>query len=294
MSPRRADLHTHTTASDGTLSPRELVTKAARAGLAAVAVTDHDVTFGAAEAVSAGAELGVEVIPGVEVSAEWPPGQMHVLGLWIDPADAAFNRWLAAILGGRNERNRRIVGRLRELGVDIDLAEVEAVAGEGAVGRPHIAQVLIAKGAAADHRQAFDRYLAKGSAAYFDRLRATPAEAVERIHAAGGLAVLAHPHYCGARDAAELGVWVGQLRDAGLDGIEVRYSTFSAAHRRTAEALARRFDLLPSGGSDFHGAAKPAIRLGVGRGDLVVPAEWVEGMKEALARRHEAAAGAAR
>jgi hypothetical protein len=290
---RRADLHTHTTASDGTLTPRELVAAAARAGLAAVAVTDHDVTFGAAEAVAAGAEAGVEVVPGVEVSADWPRGQMHVLGLWIDPADAALERWLAPILGGRNARNERIIARLRELGADLELAEVEAVAGDGAVGRPHIAQVMVAKGIVADPRQAFDRFLAKGAPAYFDRVRATPREAVEHIHAAGGLAVLAHPHYCGARDLAELAEWVGELKDAGLDGIEVRYSTFTAADQRDAAALARRFDLLPSGGSDFHGASKSGIQLGVGRGDLVVPAAWVDAMKEALAPRRGAAAGSA-
>lgn len=278
------DLHTHTTASDGTASPAELVDAAVGAGLSAVAVTDHDVTFGAAEAVAAAAASGapIEVVPGVEVSAEWPRGQMHLLGLFIDPTDTAFSSWLAEILGGRDARNARIVARLRELGVDLELAEVEAVAGEGAVGRPHIAQVLVAKGAAANLRQAFDRFLGKGAAAYFDRLRATPEQAIERIHAAGGLAVLAHPHHCGAADEAELTGWVGELRDAGLDGIEVRYSTFCAADRKVAERLARRFDLLPSGGSDFHGANKPDIRLGRGRGDLAVPREFLDRMKEAL------------
>jgi hypothetical protein len=281
------DLHTHTTASDGTASPAELVVAAVRAGLSAVAVTDHDVTFGAAEAVAAAAASGapVEIVPGVEVSAEWPPGQMHLLGLFIDPGDGAFSAWLAEILGGRDARNARIVARLRELGVAIELSEVEALAGEGAVGRPHMAQVLVAKGAAASLREAFDRYLGKGAAAYFDRLRATPEQAIARIHAAGGLAVLAHPHHCGAADEAELTGWVGELVDAGLDGIEVLYSTFSAADRQVAERLARRFDLLPSGGSDFHGGNKPDIRLGRGRGDLAVPRAFLEGMKEALARR---------
>ncbi len=255
--------------------------EAARAGLAAVAVTDHDVTFGAAEAVAHGDELGVEVVPGVEVSAEWKPGQMHIVGLWIDPGDPELTEWLDAILGGRNARNTRIVARLRELGVDIELAEVEAVAGDGAVGRPHIAQVLVAKGAVGSRQEAFDRYLAKGAPAYFDRLRATPEEAIAHLHAAGGLAVLAHPHYCGARDAGQLSEWVGTLADAGLDGIEVRYSTFTAADRRVAEQLARRYDLLPSGGSDFHGAAKPDIALGSGRGDLEVPAAWLESLRAA-------------
>lgn len=278
------DLHTHTTASDGTASPAELVAAAVDAGLSAVAVTDHDVTFGAAEAVAAAAASGapIEVVPGVEVSAEWPRGQMHLLGLFINPEDRAFSGWLAEILGGRDARNARIVARLRELGVDLELAEVEAVAGDGAVGRPHMAQVLVAKGAAANVKEAFDRFLGKGAAAYFDRLRATPGQAIERIHAAGGLAVLAHPHHCGAADEEELTGWVGELREAGLDGIEVRYSTFSAVDRRRAERLARRFDLLPSGGSDFHGGNKPDIRLGRGRGDLAVPREYLDRMKEAL------------
>lgn len=281
------DLHTHTTASDGTTSPAELVAAAVRAGLSAVAVTDHDVTFGAAEAVAAAAATGapVEIVPGVEISAEWPRGQMHLLGLFVDPGDRALCGWLEEILGGRDARNARIVARLRELGVEIELSEVEAVAGDGAVGRPHIAQVLVRKGAVASLREAFDRYLGKGAAAYFDRLRATPGQAIERIHAAGGLAVLAHPHHCGAADEAELTAWVGELRDAGLDGIEVLYSTFSGEDRRVAQRLASRFDLLPSGGSDFHGGNKPDIRLGRGRGDLAVPREFLDRMKQALSRR---------
>ncbi len=281
----RVDLHTHTTASDGSLAPAELIQAAAAAGLAAVAVTDHDITAGLAPALAAGTALDIEVVPGVEVSAEYKPGQMHILGLFIDPQSVALNGWLAEVLDGRNGRNVKIVARLLELGVEITLDEVEAEAGGGAVGRPHIAQVLLDNGAVSSRQEAFDRYLARGAAAYFDRPRATPVRTIENIHAGGGLAVLAHCNSLGANDAAELEQAIRGLKDQGLDGLEIRHPSFSPERQATVEAIARKLDLLPSGGSDFHGKAKPQVKLGVGRGKLHVPYAFLEKLKEALARR---------
>jgi hypothetical protein len=279
---RLIDLHTHTSASDGSFSPAHLVRAAAAAELSAVAVTDHDITSGVAEALTEGREAGIEVVPGVEVSAEWKPGQMHIVGLFIDPADKGLIGWLGEILAGRNTRNARIVERLRELGIDITLDEVLAVAGEGAVGRPHFAQVLIEKGAVRTRQEAFDRFLAKGTPGYVDRVRATPEDAIARIHAAGGLAVLAHINYCGHRNDAELRAWVTQLKDAGLDGIETRYQTYTLEDETLADALADEFDLAPSGGSDFHGADMPGVELGTGRGNLRVPYQFLNALRTRL------------
>ena len=188
------DLHTHTTASDGSLSPSELVKAAADARLLAVAITDHDTIEGVEEAAQAGSDIGIEVVPGVEVSAEYSPGQMHIVGLFIDHHNQELGTWLSGIQGGRDTRNPRIIARLQELGLPITMDEVVKVAGEGSVGRPHIARVMVAKGFVDDTQEAFDKYLAKGAPAYFDRLRATPEDSIRRIHSAGGLAILAHPN----------------------------------------------------------------------------------------------------
>ena len=278
---RRVDLHAHTTASDGSLTPTELVEAAKEAGLAAIAVTDHDTIEGVAEALEAGERLGVEVVPGVEVSAEHSPGQMHIVGLLIDSESESLATWLDEIMGGRDNRNPRIIAKLQELGIDITMEEVEAIAGEGAVGRPHIAQVLVAEGAVATTQEAFDRFLAKGAVAYFDRLRATPEDAIAQIHAAGGLAILAHANYCGAESPEELEALVRSLKDMGLDGIETQYSTFTEEDAALCAELAERIDLLPSGGTDFHGTTKPTIRLGVGTGDIDVPYETLARLKTA-------------
>lgn len=266
------------------MTPTELVEAARETGLAAIAITDHDTIEGVAEAMEAGARLGVEVVAGVEVSAQHSPGQMHILGLLIDPASASLNEWLGEIMGGRDNRNPRIIAKLQELGIDITMEEVEAIAGDGAVGRPHIAQVLVAKGAVSSTQAAFDCYLAKGAVAYFDRLRAAPADAIAQIHAAGGLAVLAHPQFCGAENDEALEELVRSLKDIGLDGIETQYSSFTAEDAALCASIARKLDLLESGGTDFHGGAKPTIRLGVGKGTVNVPYETLARLKDAAER----------
>ena len=267
------------------MTPTELVEAAKAARLAAIAITDHDTIEGVAEGMEAGARLGVEVIAGVEVSAEHSPGQMHILGLLVDPASASLNEWLSEMMGGRDSRNPRIIARLRQLGIDITMEDVEAVAGEGAMGRPHIAQVLVAKGAVSSRQAAFDHYLAKDALAYFDRLRATPADAIAKIHAAGGLAILAHPQYCGARSDNELKTLVSGLKDIGLDGIETQYTSFTREDADLCARIARDLDLLESGGTDFHGTTKPDTRLGDGKGTVNVPYETLARLKEAAGRQ---------
>lgn len=296
---RCVDLHTHTTASDGSLAPDALVRLARQIDLAAVAITDHDTVAGCAPALAAGADLGIEVVPGVEVSVVPElPGQLHLLGLLLDPGDPGLLAWLQGLREARNRRNPKIIERLQALGISITLAEVEARAREDAahaasggsglaegeslvVGRPHIAEVLLDKGVVRSGQEAFTRYLTKGAPAYVDRERATPAEAIDVIHRAGGLAVIAHPQYCQARNREELAAFLRRLKDLGLDGMEIHYPTLTDEEAATLAWLARTIGLLASGGSDFHGEIKPGLQLGTGYGRLRVPQAVLDELKQA-------------
>ncbi|MEW5913289.1 MAG: PHP domain-containing protein [Thermodesulfobacteriota bacterium] len=273
------DLHTHTTASDGSLSPRTLVAAAQAAGLAAVAVTDHDSVAGLDEALTAGGERGLEVVPGVEISLERPGGgSMHLIGLWVDHQNPELKQGLAWLQQARAQRNPRIVARLNDLGLALTLAEVEAAAAGGQVGRPHFAQVLVAKGAAANRQEAFGRYLRRGAPAYVEKDRFAPADGLALIRAAGGLPVLAHPGLLEMHPAA-LAELVRELKELGLEGLEAYYSEHDPALERRLLGLAARLGLAVSGGSDFHGGLKPDIRLGTGLGTLRVPAALLAGLK---------------
>ena len=194
-SQRTVDLHTHTTASDGDLSPTELVARAHAAGLTAIAVTDHDTTAGLHEALEAGKRIGLEVVPGIELSAEVGRGQCHLLGFLIDPDNEPLLSRLRYVVDMRNNRNSHIIDRLRnELGFDITLDEVEVIAGGDIVARPHFARVMVNKGYVSSMQEAFDIFLGKGGRAYVERVRLSPPEAIALIHGAGGVAVLAHPN----------------------------------------------------------------------------------------------------
>jgi len=283
---RLVDLHTHTTASDGTCTPTALVEVAMQTALAAVAVTDNDTLAGVPEAEQAARKLGMELVPGVEVSAEHSPGSMHIVGLLLDWRHGGLNDWLTELSAGRARRNPRIISRLQGLGVDIEMAEAEAQAFGGQVGRPHIAQVLVSKGVVGSVEEAFNRYLAKHAPAYAERPRATPREAIAHIHAAGGLAILAHPETCRARGAAELEALLRSLMAVGLDGVEVHTSGSSPEQRVLTARLCARLGLLPSGGSDYHGDVRPSVRLGKGRGNLRVPYALLQRLKAARAQLH--------
>lgn len=274
------DLHTHTTASDGDLSPARIVSTAKSADLAAIAVTDHDTIGGLYEALGAGENLDFEVVPGVEVSVQHALGQMHIVGLFIDPGASELNNWLKKLIESRNERNPKIVRKLQGFGFDIRMEEVKGAAKGEAVGRPHIAQVLCDKGIVSSTREAFDKYLNRGRPAYVERMKATPGDAIAKIHNAGGLAILAHCHDCGVKNAGELEDVISRLKDLGLDGMEVRCSEFTPEEQDVAESICKKLALLPSGGSDFHGRSKPDIKLGVGRGNLEVPYSFLTALKD--------------
>jgi 3',5'-nucleoside bisphosphate phosphatase len=265
---RLCDLHTHSNHSDGDLSPRELVRLASRKRLAGLALTDHDTVAGLAEAAEAAAEdPQLTFIPGVEVSAAFPQGTLHILGLCIDPAGVALADLTARLLDARNERNPRIVAKLRAMGVDITMDEVLSRAGVadqagGVVGRAHIAAVLMRKGYARDLADAFARYLSPGAPAFVDKERLAPAQAIAAIHDARGLAILAHPVQLQFGNFAECERMVRSLQDAGLDGLEAYHSDHSDVETRFFLDLARRLDMAVAGGSDYHGSIKAEVRLG--------------------------------
>jgi predicted metal-dependent phosphoesterase TrpH len=282
LETRTIDLHAHTTASDGDHAPTALVRHAAAIGLSAIAVTDHDTTAGVAEALQAGKDYGVEVVPGIELSAEVEKGQCHLLGYGIDPASPLLRERLREVLENRASRNEKIVGKLRDLGFDVSLEEIRAVAGGEVVARPHFARVLINKGYVGSVQEAFDLYLAKGAKAYVDRDRLTPEEAISLLHTAGGVAVLAHPNNL-KRDEEETAVEIARLQSLGLDGIEARYNRHTPEDTARYLALAERRGLLTTGGSDFHGpTVKPDVVLGHVEGDLPAPTALLESLKQAL------------
>ncbi len=281
------DLHCHSTYSDGSLTPAELVARAVEAGLTALALTDHDGTGGVGPLREACAALPpttpLLAIPGVEISAEVERGAMHLLGYFIDCAHGGLQEALTHIRTGREERNRLILGRLHELGFAMTWEEVAANAGEDVVGRPHFAQAMVARGYVNNKQKAFERFLARGKAAYVERFRFAPADAIRLITEAGGVAVLAHP---GTLDLStkRLRQQIGELKKIGLGGIEVYYSTHAPEQEGLFAAVAREWGLVATGGSDFHGSGNPGIKLGRGFGSLHVPDEVVEQLRARAGR----------
>src|SRR5882672_7284844 len=216
------DLHSHSTASDGTLAPRDVARLALRNGLVGWALTDHDTISGIAQAAAESLMLGIDFLPGIEISAEYPyPGTMHILGYGIDPSSPTLADLTATLIAGRDNRNPKIVKRLQELGVAITMEEVENEAGGAVVGRPHIAAILHRKGYVTSIKAAFNKYLAPGGSAYFDKERLSPRRALEMIIDSGGLPVLAHPIQLRCENDAKLEFVVKELIDLGLAGIEV-------------------------------------------------------------------------
>lgn len=277
------DLHTHSTASDGTLSPRELVQKAAEIGLEAVALTDHDTLDGLPEALEAGQEFGIEVIPGCELSVDSETGAMHIVGLWTKPGSENLARIFEFMHQSRERRNLKIVSRLKSLGIDLDMDEVRKVAG-GTIGRPHFARVLMDMGVISSFSQAFDEYLGARGRAYVSKEKITPEQGIQAICKDGGLAVLAHPFLLNMT-LEQLDPLLKRLKRFGLVGIEALYPEHDQKQTAMYLDLAKRHGLLVSGGSDFHGSVKPDTFLGVGRNNLHVPASLLEDMKKF--RRHK-------
>jgi hypothetical protein len=280
MKSNFVDLHCHSTASDGTLPPAEVVRLATRGGLSALALTDHDTIGGVAEAAAEAEKTGIDFLPGIEISAEYPhPGTLHLLGYGVNPGSAILRDLTATLLESRDNRNPRIVAKLRELGVAITMEEVEAEAGGKVIGRPHIAAILLRKGYVSSIKQAFDKYLAPGGLAYFDKERLTPSRAIGMIRESGGLPVLAHPFQLRTENDAQLDRVVKDLVDLGLAGVEIFHSDHDAAWIEKCTKLADRYDLVKTGGSDFHGTNKKDIELGLARGRRI-PRELFDALVE--------------
>jgi hypothetical protein len=271
------DLHAHSTASDGVVAPAAVPAAAAAAGVKAIALTDHDSVSGLAAAFESATSIGIRVVPGVELSAVENSQEVHVLGLHIDPA-GSIDQTLVEFREQRAARAEAIVARLRGLGVDIAVEDVVREAAGGAVGRPHVARAMVAAGACVDLREAFDHYLGAGRPAFVPKPRLTVREAVDLIHAAGGIAVWAHPGADGRRERVEA------LVAAGLDGLEVRHPGHSDEDSRRLLALCEHLTLVPSGGSDWHGGGTGRRTLGA----MQVPAEWLDRQDALVAARRAA------
>ncbi len=252
----------HTTHSDGTLTPEQLVARAKSRRVDCIALTDHDTVSGVREAKDAGAKLGVEVIAGVEISVIFPPGTMHILGYFINTANQELLSGLKLVQDARSKRNPQIIEKLGKLGVKITLDEVAAESGGDQIGRPHFARVLVKKGYAQDSQDAFNRFLAKGAPAYVDKRNITSETAIRMIHAAGGVASLAHPKQLKLKGEKEFETEISKLVDQGLDGMEVFSSCQSREEASYYKKVADRFSLITTGGSDFHGDNRPNVDLG--------------------------------
>ena len=266
------DLHSHTDQSDGTFTPAELVGEAMKLGLEALAITDHDTFKGYDMAVPYAKEAGLELICGIELSTKFGGATVHMLAyfLW-EPPTAEFCTWLEALLESRRERNRQLIVKLQDLGLDITLAEVETK-GRTLTARPHFGRVLLEKGYVSSMQEAFDKYLDEAAPGYVQRREVPVDEAIARVKAAGGITSLAHPVRVAKNDWDTLGVWVKKMAVAGMGAIEVFHSDHTPENVAYYGQLAERFGLAVTGGSDFHGGNKPGIDLGTGhRRNLSVP-----------------------
>ncbi|HEV8038475.1 MAG TPA: PHP domain-containing protein [Bryobacteraceae bacterium] len=269
------DLHTHTNESDGSCTPLELVDRALAIGLEALAISDHDTFAGYDQAREPARAYGLDLVCGIELSVRMSRDKrrtVHVLAYFLhSPPSAEFRGWVGELLASRRERNLRLVAKLQSMGVPIELSEVERF-GRTLTGRPHFARVLIQKGYAADYDDAFRRYFGESGPAFVERHGPEISEAAAQVSAAGGLAVLAHPIRLGVRDAAAEEALIQDLKDAGLAGLEVYHSDHSPDDVRRYAEIAKKYGLAVTGGSDFHGDAKPDIALGTGRnGNLDIP-----------------------
>ena len=285
------DLHCHSSESDGELTPAALVALAEARRLAAVALTDHDTVSGIDEFLAAGRGRVVRTVPGIEVACAGEGNAiLHVVGLWPDHRNGELLALLEGIRARRHQRNQTMVERLRELGCPVELSEIEDLAGGVVVGRPHFAQALIRRGYCRSHRDAFERFLARGKPAYVRRELTPVEQALAILSRAGAVCIWAHPLMGNSVTGALLRRVVQRLRPLGLDGIEVYYTDYGATETRNAREHAQALGFLQSGGTDFHGVNIPGIDLGVGRGALEVP-DALLGPLEQRAREKASAAG---
>ena len=266
------DLHTHSTASDGSYSPEELVKLAKKVGLLAIALTDHDTVDGLTSAINTAKEIGINFVCGVEISVKFEgKGHFHLLGYFKSPQIPELSKVLKRLKEARANRNKKMIEKLKELGVNISMEELKEIA-KGEIGRPHIAKVLVKKGVVKSFEEAFDKYLKKGAPAYVPKALLSPEEAISLVLKAKGVPVLAHPITL-KLDYFSLKKYIKKLKDLGLKGIEAYYTEHSEEFTQEILKYAKEFDLIVTGGSDFHGENKPDIKLGVGLGNLKIPDE---------------------
>lgn len=282
------DLHIHSSASDGSLTPAAILDHALKLNLAAIAITDHDSIEGSREALRSGIPPSLHFLSGVEISAAYPPflqgsGSFHILGYGIRLDDPVLNQTLEKLQEVRKNRNPKIIRRLNKLGFPVSLEEVRQLGGKGQIGRPHIAQALMKKGYVASIDEAFQTLLGTQQPAYVGKERIGCRAAIEMIHDAGGIAALAHPGLLNIADENQLEKLIQNLINIGMDAIEVYYPQHTAEQTERFVQLAKQYDLLMTGGTDFHGSLTPEIQMGSGNGDLFVPRYIYEALVRALA-----------
>ncbi|MGK0290026.1 MAG: putative metal-dependent phosphoesterase TrpH [bacterium] len=270
------DLHMHSTMSDGSLTPEEMVRLAYRRQIKTISLTDHDTLAGIPLAQKEAEKYGIHIIPGIEISAIYPKGTMHILGYNIDIHSKNLQAKLVEYKNARGSRNEQIIEKLQNLGIDITFDDVLKVAGpEATMGRPHIANVLMAKGVVQDFREAFQVYLADNiGKAYVEKEIFQPQEAIDMIHDAGGKAFVAHPTSLYLEDE-EIPVYFKELKEMGMDGMEIYTSAHNRGRMKKFRKYAEEFDFMISGGSDFHGSSKPRIKLGSCHEGTRIRSEWV-------------------
>ena len=284
----KIDLHIHSNASDGTLTPADIISTARALKLGAIAITDHDTLEGSKEAQQIGIPPSVEFLSGVEISAAPPPSiasftsSLHILGYGLDLDNKELNQTLAILQQARKNRNPAILARLDQLGLPIELEEIQQVVGDGQIGRPHIARVMVKKGYVQSINDAFDHYLGHGKPAYVEKFRISCRKAIEIILEAGGVPVLAHPYLLDIPDNDRLDGLVLELGGMGLEGIEVYYPEHPVEAIALYENLAHKHQLLMTGGTDFHGGLIPQVQMGIGTGNFHVPYRLYVKLRERL------------
>ena len=285
--PAAIDLHIHSTASDGTLSPSHIISLALDRQLKAIAITDHDTIDGVKEVLTRGIPSQLKFLSGIEISAMPPPGfhcpgSFHILGYGIDVDTPLLNETLDKLQTARRNRNPQIIKRLNDMGVDISLEEIHREVGDGQLGRPHIARVMIKKGYCQSIDEVFDNYLGKNKPAYVDKFKLTFTEALSLISKSDGLAVLAHPYLLEMDDPQEFESLIITMKNSGLRGLEVFYPDHTPAQEAFYAKIATRYNLIMTGGTDFHGKLKPEIQIGSATGRFFVPYEIYENLVKHL------------
>ncbi len=279
------DLHVHTTASDGTLRPAEVVRLAKKLGLQAISITDHDTLDGLDEAIEAGDAVGVEIIPGIELSAAYRDGTIHILGYYVDRSDPEFVKEIDHLQRVRVERNEQMLNKLIEFGINITFEDLRKESKEGLIGRPHFARLLLKKGVVGTMDEAFEKFLRKGAPTYVSKVRLSSEDAIGMILRNGAIPVLAHPFVLKKDCGIPLQEIIAELVGYGLQGLEDFYSSHTSEEEAEYLELAQSKGLLATGGSDFHGSVKSEYALGFGSGNLCLSLSLLDKLKTAMRKK---------